>query len=266
MYKRRRGAGVVLALVAVLIAVTGESSLAAEEASAPQVKEQQALDLLKKMSDTLAAARSFAFSSRDTVEAPSGTGQFLNFFAQSQVKVERPNKLAAKIGGDAPPFDFYYDGSKMAVYAPTEKLYAETEAPGTIDELLPFAVKKAGIILPFDDVLYSDPYTVLTKNLTSAFYAGYSNIHGQRCEHLAFASAGLQWQIWINDKTSLPCLMMGTMLDVQGAPRFAVEFSHWRLDQKFSPKQFSLAKPEGAGEMEFGTMAHQLTQPQGDAE
>jgi hypothetical protein len=266
MYKRRRSAGVVLALVAVLSALSGGVALAAEGTTPPKVMEPYALELLKKMSDKLAAAKSLAFRTRDTVEAPGGTGQFLNFFAESQVMVERPNKLMAKIAGDAPPFDFYYDGSKMVVYAPTQKLYAATEAPGTIDELLPFAVKKAGIILPFDDVLYSDPYTVLTKDLTSAFYAGYSNFHGHRCEHLAFASAGLQWQIWINDKTLLPCLMMGTMLDVQGAPRFAVEFSHWRLDQKFSPKQFSLTKPEGAGEMEFGTMAHQLTHSQGEAE
>jgi hypothetical protein len=265
MYKRIQGAGVVLALVAALIAVSGGISLAAEEASAPQVEEQLALDLLKKMSDRLATAKSFSFRTRDTVEAPGGTGQFLNFFAQSQVTVERPNKLVAKVGGDAPPFDFYYDGSKMVVYAPREKLYAETAAPGSIDEMIPFALKKAGIILPFDDVLYSDPYAVLTKDLTSAFYAGFSTIRGQRCEHLAFASPGLQWQIWINAKSSLPCLMMGEMLDVQDEPRFAVEFSHWRLNPKLSPKQFSLTKPEGAGDMEFGTMAHQVTQPQGDA-
>jgi hypothetical protein len=266
MYKRRWGAGVMLALIVTLSTVGGRPSLAAEAASGPQVKEQYALDLLKKMGDTLASAESFAFWSRDTVEAPGGTGQFLNFFAQSEVTVERPNKLVAKIGGDAPPFDFYYDGSKMAVYAPTEKLYAVTEAPGTIDEMIPFALKKAGIILPFDDVLYSDPYTVLTKNLTSAFYAGFSTIRGQRCEHLALASPSLQWQIWINAKSSLPCLMMGEMLDVQGAPRFAVEFSQWRLNPKLSPKLFSLAKPEGAGDMEFGTMAHRVTEPQGESE
>jgi hypothetical protein len=264
MHKPTWRAGVMLALTAALSLATGRLALAAEQASAPQVKEQHALDLLKRMSDKLAAAKSFTFRSRDTVEAPGGTGQFLNFFAESEVAVERPNKLEAKIRGDAPPFDFYFDGSRMSVYAPTEKLYATTEAPKTIDEMLPFAAKKAGILLPFDDVLYSDPYAVLTKDLTSAFYAGSSTIGGERCEHLAFASPGIQWQVWINEKTSLPCLLMGEMRDVQGAPRFAVEYSDWRLNPKLSHKRFSLAKPLGAGVMEFGTMAHQVTQPQGD--
>jgi hypothetical protein len=257
MYKRKWRAGVTLALMVALGALSGGPVPAAEQGSATEVKEQHALDLLKRMSDKLAAAKSFTFRSRSTIEAPGGTGQFLNFFARNEVAVERPNKLDAKVRGDAPPFDFYYDGSKMSVYAPTEKLYATTEAPKTIDEMLPFAAKKAGILLPFADVLYSDPYGVLTKDLTSAFYAGFSTIQGERCEHLAFASPGIQWQIWINAKTSLPCLLMGEMLDVQGAPRFAVEYFDWKLNPKLSHERFSLAKPAGAGTMDFRALTHE---------
>ena len=262
MYKPRWRASMVLALMAALSLASGRLAIAAEQASAPQVKEQHALDLLKRMSDKLAATKSFTFRSRDTVEAPGGNGQFLNFFADAEVAVERPNKLEAKIRGDAPPFDFYFDAGQMTVYAPTEKLYATTEAPKTIDEMLPFAATKAGILLPFDDVLYSDPYAVFTKDLTSAFYAGFSTIRGERCEHLAFASPGIQWQIWINEKTSLPCLMMGELRDVQGAPRFAVEFSDWKLNPKHPHERFLLEKPANAGVMEFGTMAHQVARPE----
>jgi hypothetical protein len=264
MDKWKWRAGLLVALVA-MTAASGGSAFSEEQTAQRQVKEQHALDLLKRMSDKLAAAKSFTFRSRSTIEAPGGTGQFLNFFAQSEVALVRPNKLEAKVRGDAPPFDFFYDGSKMTVYAPTEKLYATTEAPKTIDAMLPFAVEKAGILLPFDDVLYSDPYAVMTKDLTSAFYAGFSTIQGERCEHLAFASPGIQWQIWINDKTALPCLLMGEMLDVQGAPRFAVEYSDWKLNPKLSHERFSLAKPAGAGVMEFGTMAHAVTHPQAGA-
>jgi hypothetical protein len=255
MYRQRWQLGLMLALMAAVSAVSGRLALAEEQASAAQVKEQHALDLLRRMSDKLASTKAFTFRSRSTVEAPGGTGQFLNFFAEDEVAVERPNKLNAKIRGDAPPFDFYFDGGKMTVYVPAEKLYATTDAPKTIDAMLPFAAKKAGILLPFDDVLYSDPYAVLTKDLTSAFYAGFSRIHGERCEHLALASPGIQWQIWINQRTELPCLLMGAMLDVQGAPRFAVEYSDWRLNPKLRHERFTLAEPAGAGMMNFGTMA-----------
>ncbi|MCC8999621.1 MAG: DUF2092 domain-containing protein [Candidatus Contendobacter sp.] len=216
-----------------------------------RVMEQGALDLLKKMSDKLASTPSFVFRSRSSTEAPGGTGQFLTFFTESVVAVKRPNKLSAEIRGDAPPFDFYFDGAKMTAYEPTHKLYATEDAPKTLDDLLPFAAKKAGILLPFEDVLYSDPYATLTQNLSSAFYAGFSVIRGVRCEHLAFAAPGVEWQIWIDPKTELPCLLMGALLEVQGAPRYSVEFYDWKLKPELPDKLFIFAKPEGADPMNF---------------
>jgi len=245
-----------LAFFAMVSVLGTTTALAAEQSTGPSVKEQHALDLLKGMSDKLAAAKSFTFHTRSTVEAPGGTGQLLNFFARSEVAVKRPDKLQAKVRGDSPPFDLYFDDGRMTAYEPVQKLYATTSAPKTIDEMLPFAAEKAGILLPFADVLYSDPYAVLTKDLTSAFYAGFSTIQGARCEHLAFAAPGIQWQIWINAKTSLPCLLMGTILDVSDAPRFAVEFSDWHLGPKLSTTEFTLAKPADADTMDFRTLTH----------
>lgn len=224
-------------------------------ADAPQkapaaVMEQPALDLLKGMSDKLAAAKSISFHVRDYIEAPGGTGQFLIFFAESDVALIRPDKLSVKVGGDAPPFDFAFDGKSMSVYSKNEKLYASVEAPKTIDEMLPFAAK-AGILLPFEDVLFSDPYGILTKGITSAFYAGTSAIGGAHCDHVAVAAPGIEWQMWIDTETKLPRLMMGSITEVQGAPRFAVEFSDWKLDPKLAPESFTLTQPADASKMEF---------------
>jgi hypothetical protein len=216
-----------------------------------RVMEQGALDLVKKMSAKLAATPAFVVRTRSTTEAPGGTGQFLTFFTESAVAVKRPNKLSAEIRGDAPPFDFYYDGAKMTAYEPNHKLYATADAPKSLDELIPFAAKTAGILLPFEDVLYSDPYAVLTKDATSVFYAGYSVIRGARCEHVALAAPGIEGQIWIDAKTDLPCLIAGTLTQVQGAPRFAVEFYDWKLKPELPDKLFTFAKPEGAAPMDF---------------
>lgn len=224
----------------------------AQTATSPaRVIEQGALDLVKKMSAKLAATPAFLVRTRSSTEAPGGTGQFLTFFTESVVAVERPNKLSAEIRGDAPPFDFYFDGVKMTAYEPTRKLYATTDAPKTLDELLPFATKTAGLLLPFEDVLYSDPYTELTRDMTSAFYAGYSVIRGTRCEHVALAAPGIEGQIWIDAKTDLPCLIAGTLPNVQGAPRFTVEFYDWKLQPKLPGNLFTFTKPEGAEPMDF---------------
>jgi hypothetical protein len=222
-----------------------------------KVMEQGALDLLKKMSGKLASAKSLIFRARSSSEAPGGTGQFLTFFAEAVVAVKRPNLLSAEIRGDAPPFDLYFDGAKMTVYDPTHKLYATADAPKTIDEMLPFAVQKAGLWLPFEDMLYSDPYATLTKDLTSAFYAGYSVIRGARCEHVALAWPSIEGQLWIDAKTDLPCLLAGTLLDVRGVPRFTVEFYDWKLNPKLPAKIFTFTKPAGAEPMDFRALTGQ---------
>lgn len=218
--------------------------------AAPAVMEQRALDLLKGMSQKLTAAQSMSFKVRDFIEAPGGTGQFLTFFAESEVAVVRPDKLRVKVHGDAPPFDLYYDGKTLSVYSLREKLYASVDAPGNIDELLPFAAN-AGVLLPYADFLFKDPYAVLTKDITSAFYAGSSHIGGARCEHLAVAAPGVEWQIWIDAKTHLPRLMTGALLTVKGTPRFAVELSDWKLNPKLPAKGFALTIPPGAHRMDF---------------
>lgn len=221
-------------------------------AAAPgRVMEQGALDLVKKMSTKLTATPAFLVRTRSSLEAPSGTGQFLTFFTESVVAVERPNKLSAEIRGDAPPFDFYFNGEKMTAYEPVHKLYATTDAPKTLDELVPFAAKTAGILLPFADVLSSDPYAALTKDATSAFYAGFSVIRGARCEHVALAAPDIEGQLWIDAKTDLPCLIAGTLPNVQGAPRFMVEFYDWKLKPELPGKLFTFTKPEGAKPMDF---------------
>ena len=251
-----------IVMLALLSPLTVSPALGQEKTPAPAkeaaptagpigVIEQSALDLLKKMSAKLASTPEFMVRTRSSTEAPGGTGQFLTFFTESVVAVKRPNKLSAEIRGDAPPFDFYFNGEKMTAYEPTHKLYATTDAPKTLDELVPFAAQTAGILLPFEDILYSDPYAVLTKDVTSAFYAGYSVIRGARCEHVALAAPGITGEIWIDAKTDLPCLIAGALLDVQGAPRFTVEFYDWKLKPKLPDKLFTFAKPEGAQPMDF---------------
>ncbi len=232
----------VLAALSPLIpgTVLGQEKAPVPATAPAKIMEQGALDLVKKMSAKLASTPAFLVRTRSMSEAPGGTGQFLTFFTESVVAVKRPNKLSAEIRGDAPPFNFYFNGEKMTAYEPNHKFYATTDAPKTLD-----------ILLPFEDVLYSDPYAVLTKDATSAFYAGYSVLRGARCEHVAITAPGIEGQIWIDAKTDLPCMIAGTLPNVQGAPRFMVEFHDWKLNPELPEKLFTFVKPDGAAAMDF---------------
>jgi len=222
-----------------------------------QAVEPRALDLLKAMNTKLAAAQSFSFRARSTNEGPDKTSPFLAVLGDAEVAVMRPDKLRARIRGASPPFDLYFDGARMTAYQPTLNVYATTEASKAVAVLIPFALQNAGILLPLADVLYGDSYAAIMRNITRARYKGVSAVGGNRCHHAAFAGPSAEWETWIDARTSLPCRVTGTLLEMKGAPRFAVDFSDWKLNPQLSAASFVFAKPAGAAEMDFRALMGQ---------
>lgn len=231
-----------------------------ETAPAP-IMEQRALDLLKRMSATLGAAKGFTYRSRSTVEVPATTGQFVTLFATSDVALARPNKLRVHVTGEVPNFDFYYNGKNIAAFAPKNQVYSVASAPDTIDAMLKFVMDKSGIYFPSADVIYSDPYAMLTKDLTSAFVVGPATVDGVACEHLAFMGPRVSWEIWIESgKRALPRRLAVTYTTVQNFPRFLVEFADWNLQPKLAASHFVFNKPRNATQIEFSSPTAQKTQ------
>lgn len=222
-----------------------------ESAPVP-MKEQRALDRLKRMSETLRAARAFTVRSRSTVEVPAKTGQHVTLFGTSDVALQRPNKLRVKVTGEVPNFDFYYDGTNMVAFAPQNNVLSKERAPGTIDELLNIVEDKSGIHFATADVMFSDPYDVLTKDLTSAFVVGAATVDGSPCEHLAFKSRGVHWEIWVETgEKALPRYLAVTYAAAENLPRFLVEFSNWNLQPTLTADSFVFTPPPNAKQIEF---------------
>jgi hypothetical protein len=231
-----------------------------ETALAP-IMEPRALDRLKRMSTTLSAAKALTYRSRSTVEVPANTGQFVTLFATSDVALQRPNKLGVHVTGEVPNFDFYYNGTTITAFAPQKQVYSVANAPATIDAALKFIMDKAGIQFPSADVMYSDPYAMLTKELTSAFVVGPATVDGVACEHLAFIGPGVHWEIWIDSgKSALPRRLVVTYTEVQNFPRFLVEFSDWNLQPKLAASRFVFQKPSNAKQIEFSSPTGQKAQ------
>lgn len=222
----------------------------------PPMVEQQALDRLKAMGARLAAAKSFTYRARSTVEVPAKTGQFLTQFVESEVALQRPDKLSAKLSGDLHNFTFYYDGASVTAFDPGKNLYATAKAPATIDAMLPFVVEKTGIDFPAADLLVSDPYAEMSKDLTHAIVVGPAKVNGVSTEHFAFMGPGSNWEVWI-DADALPRRVAVTYKTTPNFPRFQVEFFDWNLKPKLSPGQFVFAKPQAAKQIEFGTQPRQ---------
>jgi hypothetical protein len=231
-----------------------------------QALEPAALDQLKRMSETLGAARSYTYKSRSWVETPARTGQLLTFFTEADVAVQRPNKLRAEVSGDVPAYRVTYDGARVALYDREKKTFAVTEAPGTIGETVKFLLEKFGIRFPSADVMGDDPYTVMARDLTSATVVGPSKVNGVATEHLAFKRSGINWEVWIGSgKTPLPHRLAATYTQEAGFPCFLVEFRDWNLQPGLPPGHFDVAKPANAREIEFGSRESPLAGQRGTA-
>jgi hypothetical protein len=222
-------------------------------APAPKpVLESRAIDLLKGMSERLAAARSMAFTAVVMYEAPSLLGPALAYTTSSEVLMQRPDKLRVLTLGDGPASEFYYDGKTMTAYAPTENLVAVAAAPTTVDATLKAAFESAAIFFPFSDVLLADPYKNIAEGLTHAFYIGQSKVVGGTVtDMLVFVNDYVFVQIWIGTQDKLPRMLRAVFRDDPLRLRHQMELSNWQLDPAAAVDAFASTKAAGAAPIAF---------------
>ena len=238
-----------LSLALPIAAAVGAANAEDAKPAAPII-EQSALDMLKVMSDKLAAAKSLTVDVRDLREVPTDQGQMLTLLNTANVTIERPNKLRVEDTMGSVDTLFVYDGKKLSVLDIPKNVYATADAPATIDEFLDFAAKEHGINFAMADFLTSDPYAGLTKGLTNAYEAPSSPIDGLETHHLVFAAPGIEWQLWLDATNGLPRLFTVTYLDRPRQPHFVAEFKNWDLNTP-TDDAFAFTPPKDAVPIKF---------------
>jgi hypothetical protein len=211
-----------------------------------------ALSLLRKSTDYLAATKQFSVVAATTIEAVFANGQKLQFDQRVAVTVQRPNKMRAERVGELVAETFYYDGKTLSLNLPQQKYYATAAVPPTLDGMLDVARDKLNVVAPGADLVYANAYERLTEGLTSAFIVGEAVVEGATCDHVAFRNAEVDWQIWIQqgDKP-LPRKFVVTSKRMPGSPQFASVMSNWQTAPKFTDATFSFVPPQGAQKIDF---------------
>ena len=216
------------------------------------VIEPKAIDILKASCSRLAAARTMGFTAVVSYESPSLLGPPLVYTTQSEVTLQRPDKLRVITPGDGPASEFYYNGKTMTAFAPAENLVAVAEAPPTIDAALKVAFDAAAIYFPFADVIVADPYKDLSEGMILAFYIGQSQIvGGTTTDMVAFANNDVFIQIWIGAEDKLPRRIRGVYRNDLAHLRHDLELSNWQLDAAVSENAFASASAVSAHPMPF---------------
>jgi hypothetical protein len=81
-------------------------------------------------------------------------------------------------------------------------------------------------------------------------------IRGIECDHFAFRTKEVDWQIWIAQGTRpYPCRYVITSTKVTGGPQYTIDVRTWRTGTEVASEQFSVAVPTGARKLQPGDLA-----------
>lgn len=245
---RRLFFGLVTGLLAVPL-------LAAEPVAVDAPKNQlepKALEILKAMSARLAGVQGMSFKATTTYERPSRLGPPLAYNTVALVNVQRPDRLRVLTSGDGPATQFYYNGKQAWAVEPKENLVAQADAPPTIDATLEAAYQRAAIYFPFTDVIVSEPYKDLARDMRLAFYIGQSTVVGDTAtDVIAYANDVVFVQAWIGTQDKLPRMLRAVFRDDPTQSRHQVAFSDWKLESALSADFFKPQHIENAHRIQF---------------
>ena len=217
-----------------VVAMAGTTSF-----SAARADEAQAKSLFKTMSDYLAAQKAISFAYDSTLEVVTDQEQKLGLASSGTLTLNRPDKLHATRTGGFANVEMVYDGKTLTMLGKNANAFAKAEEPGTIDQLVDVLRKKYDRPVPAADLLMSDPYKELMPLVVDAKDLGSGVIRGVECDHLAFRTDEVDWQIWIaQGDRPYPCRYVITSPKVKGSPQYTIDVRDWKTGAEVASDSF----------------------------
>jgi hypothetical protein len=256
-----------LALIASLSACSGGGDEGAEQATDEQAADEgggqataannetsaNARALLKKMADYLDSQQAISLSYDSIFEVVSDDHQKLQLATSGTVDLQRPNKIRTTRQSGFSDTEMVFDGTTLSLLGKGQNAYVQTEAPGTVDQLIDQLRDKFHRQLPGADLLQSGVYEALMTDVTDVKDLGSGMIGGVECDHLAFRAKDTDWQIWIaQGDQPYPCRYVITSTGVDQAPQFTMEIREWNAGG--SAGNFTFTPPAGARKMDIADL------------
>ena len=238
--KRRMRAGAVAATAALL----------GFGAGAAQADEAAAREIVRKMTDYLAAAETLSFDFDTSLQVVTEDGQRLDIASSGSMAVARPDKLRAIRKGGFAEVQAVFDGKTLSVLNASANTFGQAEAAGSIDDLITLLRDTYQRPLPAADLLASDIGAGMLAEVSDVKDLGSGVIRGEECDHLAFRAPEVDFQLWVaQGDVPHPCRLTITSTTVAGNPGYTIEFSAWGAGA--AAADFAFAAPEGATEVDL---------------
>ena len=238
-------------------ALAEEAAAAGGEVAAPADEQidTEALAILQRMAERLAAADRFTVSIRAAYDAVQASGEKIEFGETRQVTLSRPGGLRVEaVQSDGDRRLVLFDGEAIRIFDPEENVYAQIEKAGSVDDALRHLVRDLGVRVPLALLLTTRLPSELERRVTSLAYVGEDQSTEAPTDHLAARTEDVDFQVWIaREGEPLPRRIVITYKHAEGQPQFRAMLSDWNLSPEVSPAQFAFAPPEGAEQIPFFT-------------
>jgi hypothetical protein len=234
---------------AVAIALDKEAAASSNE---PPVIDPEVRAVLSKACSELSSASTLTFHAEINFDSVLASGVKLQYAAEMDAAIKRPNRLAISYRSDLGGKEIWYDGTTLTIYDPAHRVYATTAAPDSIDAMLRQVADEKNLSIPLEGFLFSNPCRRAYGNIQRGKYVGINDVGGVASDHLAFTQPNADWQLWIDrSKEPLPRKIVITHKNLPSQPQWAAVFSKWRLNQKLPASLFQPRLPKGATKASF---------------
>jgi hypothetical protein len=226
-------------------------------AFAPLVRAQEddALKILKGMSDYLASQKTISMSYDSDVEVVTSDLQKIQFASSGHLQLTRPDKLHATRTGGYSDVELFFDGKTASVFGKDLNGFVQIDAPGSVDQLVDKLRNELSVALPGADLLVSNAFEVLSPDVLHAAHIGEGVIDGVECEHLAFRNDDTDWQLWVQTGANpIPRKYVITSKTVAGAPQYTLVIRDWKTDAA-PADAFVFKAPDGAKKLDAAAIA-----------
>lgn len=228
-----------------------------------QTPDEAARDVLKNMTDYVSNLDAFSFDYSVALEAVTTKGIKLQFPASGKILVDRPDRFHVTRSGGHSDIELVSDGKTVTLYGRKLNAYAQNDAPESLDAFVNKAREERGVELPGADLLLSNVHEELIEPVTEAMYLGTGIVDGVECDHLAFRTPVVDWQIWVatGDKP-YPCQYVVTSKWTTGAPEYQLRISNWNDSPKIGDDSFQLELPDDAKKVELSDINAEVLMPE----
>jgi hypothetical protein len=226
------------------------ANLPTEEAADVKIQ-PEAISALDKMANHLRTLDSFTLIADTTQDDVLAGGQKIEIAGHNTYRVRRPDRFVLDVVNDKQHRQYFYDGKTVTQFAPALGYYAVFEAPDTIAKTIRLAHEKRGIQMPLADLFHWGTEHSNVKEISSAHFVGEANVAGSICNHYAYRTQTVDFQVWIRKEGDpLPCKLVVNDRQIEVSPKYSATLA-WDVGSQFDDQTFTFVPPEGAEKIDI---------------